>query len=182
MIHDVQVLDDFLQDPEDYRALALAREYKTYEFEGGIKFHGIATPTPLRVPIRIGALYPRAAPTLSFFRKSPDGQKEPHWIHTDVDMGDWTALLFLNPDPPAGDGTVFWRHLATGATGSTVPHERSIEGRTRRGWEEWRTVAAKFNRLILFPATFFHSRAIYENWGEGDDARLVQVVFGKGEL
>jgi hypothetical protein len=97
-------------------------------------------------------------------------------------MGEWTALIYLNPDPPLSDGTVFWRHLVTGAIESAIAHERSREGRTKEGWQRWNKVRAKFNRLLLFPATFFHSRAIAENWGEGDAARLTQVVFGRGDL
>ena len=83
------------------------------------------------MPLKLVRMFPAATPTLSFFRKSPAGQEEPHWIHTDVDMGDWTALLYLNPDPPAGDGTVFWTHLATGARESVIAHERSAEGSSR---------------------------------------------------
>jgi hypothetical protein len=96
-------------------------------------------------------------------------------------MGAWTALLYLNPDPPKGDGTVFWRHIATGAIKSAIPHERSIEGRTPEGWHPRRRVSARFNRLVFFDATFFHSRAMHANWGDGDGARLTQVVFGRWE-
>jgi hypothetical protein len=177
----VRVYDDFLPTPVAYRAAALAQEFRTYEFPEAT-FHGIAMPTPPDVPERLRAIYPAAEPTLSFFRKSPEGQPEPHFIHTDADMGDWTALLYLNPKPPADDGTKFWRHLATGAIESAIPHERSREGRTTEGWEERCLVPAKFNRLVLFPATFFHSRAIVGNWGTGRQARLTQVVFGKGQM
>ncbi len=182
MTNDVRVFDNFVANPAEYRERALAREFRSYDFEGGITFHGIATPTPNTVPALLMRKFPGIEPTLSFFRKSPAGQVEPHWIHTDVDMGDWTALLYLNPDPPAGDGTAFWKHLATGARQSAIAHERSVEGRTPEGWEPWRVVTARFNRLVLFPATFFHSRRLYENWGDGDAARLTQVTFGKGEI
>lgn len=120
--------------------------------------------------------------TLSFFRKSPLGQEEPHFIHTDIDMGDWSAILYLNPDPPEGDGTSFWTHTASGAIESLIPHERSEEGRTAIGWELRQHVQARFNRLVIFPSSFFHSRAIPENWGEGDEARLTQITFGRGDI
>jgi hypothetical protein len=178
---DVRVFDNFLPDPEAYRAAALTGEYKSYEFPEAT-FHNISLPTPLAVPERLTQMFPRAQPILSFFRKSPQGQVEPHFIHTDVDMGEWTAILYLNPAPPPGDGTAFWRHRETGAIESAIAHERSVEGRTPALWDMRRLVAARFNRLLLFPATFFHSRAIAENWGEGDAARLIQVVFGRGSL
>lgn len=177
----LRVFDDFLPDPAAYRRAALALEYRTYEFPEAT-FHGIALPTPPDVPLKLARTFPGAVPTISFFRKSPEGQEEPHFIHTDIDMGEWTALIYLNPDPPLEDGTVFWRHLASGAIESAIPHERSIEGQTRDGWKVWKAVQARFNRLILFPATYFHSRAIGRNWGAGDDARLTQVVFGRGDI
>ena len=183
----LRVFDDFLDDPETYRRAALALEYRTYEFEPAT-FHGIAIPTfgdvPNRdvVPGKIAARFPDAVPSLTFFRKSPEGQAEPHFIHTDIDMGDWSAILYLNPDPPTADGTCFWEHRATGSRESAIPHERSEEGRTADAWRVWRRVSARFNRLVMFPATYFHSRAIFDNWGEGAEARLTQVTFGKGDI
>lgn len=179
----LRVFDDFLPDPEAYRAAALALEYRSYDFpDHGETYHGIATPAPPDLPLKLAGMFPGAVPTMSFFRKSPEGQEEPQYIHTDIGMGEWTALLYLNPDPPEGDGTVFWEHRLTGAIRSPVPHDRSVEGRDPSLWRRWRLVQARFNRLLLFPATFFHSRAIPENWGAGDGARLIQVVFGKGAL
>jgi hypothetical protein len=175
---DVRVFDGFLADPSAYRADAIAREFRTYEFPEAT-FHGIALPTPADVPEKLAALFPGIVPTLSFFRRSPAGQQEPHFIHTDADMGEWTALLYLNPDPPKDDGTVFWRHVKTGALKSAIPHERSVEGRTPEGWHARRRVRAVFNRLVFFDSTFFHSRALFGNWGADADARLTQVVFGR---
>jgi len=177
----LQILDGFLDAPLAYRAAALRREFKSYDF-GHCVFHGIAVAGDSELPHRIQALYPQLTPLLSFFRKSPAGQVEPHFIHSDVDMGDWSGILYLNPDPPEGDGTAFWTHRATGAIESAIPHERSIEGRERENWILRERVAARFNRLLLFPSTYFHSRAIHENWGAADEARLTQVVFGKGVL
>ena len=176
-----RVFDDFLPDPEAWRAAALALEYKTLTF-GDETHHGIAIPESGEVPLRIMERFPGAVATLSFFRKSPEGQEEPLYIHTDVGMGEWSAILYLNPDPPAGDGTVFWEHLATGARESAIVDERAQEGRTADGWKPWRTIEARFNRLVVFPSTYFHSRAIFDNWGAGSEARLTQVVFGKGDL
>jgi hypothetical protein len=173
----LMIFDDFLSNPEEYRKAALANEFKSYTFPQ-CTFHGIAQPAPPLVPAKIMRLMPMLKPTLSFFRKSPVGQKEPHFIHTDADMGQWSAILYLNPQPIAGDGTSFWTHEENGTIESAIPHEYSEQGRSSNGWELRETVPAKFNRLLLFPATYFHSRAIFDNWGEGDEARLTQVTFG----
>lgn len=176
---DVEIFDGALLDPKAYREKALALPFRSFEFEK-CTFHGIATiDTGSAIPSLITDLFPNAMPTLSFFRKSPQGQKEPHFIHTDADMGDWSAILYLNPEPPAEDGTLFWTHAATGTIGSDIEHERSEEGRTPEGWVMRRAIQAEFNRLVLFPSRLFHSRAIHDNWGSGDGARLTQVTFGR---
>lgn len=179
---EIRIFDDVLRDPARYREEALRAEYLSYDF-GHCVFHGIARGGPSGELLAwIRGVQPKLEPTLTFFRKSPLDQAEPNDIHTDIDMGDWTALLYLNPDPPAGDGTNFWRHRASGAVSSAIPHERSIEGHDRDAWFLRENVAGKFNRVLMFPGQLFHSRAIHANYGAGESARLVQVVFGKGEL
>ncbi len=178
----IRIFDDAVSNPIAYREAALRLNFQTYEF-GPTIFHGIATGSPCAGMVsRIYAEFPQLQLSLSFFRKSPLGQVEPHFIHTDVDMGQWSALLYLNPSPKEGDGTAFWMHKDTGAIESDIPHERSLEGRNPDNWTMRKRVLAKFNRLVMFPSTYFHSRAIFENWGDGDDARLVQVAFGTGVL
>lgn len=181
----VRVFDKFLPDPEAYRRHALGLEYRTYEFpQEGVTFHGIAEPAGAEVPLKLVRMFPAAVPTLSFFRRSPAHQKEPHFIHTDADMGEWTAVLYLNPNPPPGDGTAFWRYRPTGEIENPTPHVRSAEGQTPDPalWGRWRTVHAIFNRLVVFPATYLHSRALFANWSRGAEARLTQVTFGRGDL
>ena len=181
MIDGVLVMDDFLADPARYRAEALKGEFKTYDFET-CSFHGISAPAPQIVPERLARMIPHLKYTLSFFRKSPAGQEEPHFIHTDVDMGEWSAILYLNPTPPESDGTSFWKNDAAGVVESDVPHEYSNAGKTPEGWTLREFVDGKFNRLMIFRSSLFHSRAIYENWGSGDTARLTQVTFGTGAI
>jgi hypothetical protein len=177
MIH---VIDDLLQNPEAYRREVLSREFRSFEFPG-CTFHGIALGEPQGgLTAALLRLF-HVEPSITFFRKSPKGQKEPHLIHTDIDMGDWSAVLYLNPDPAPGDGTDFWTHSG-GDIESSIPHERSEEGRLTDGWTLRHHVQAKFNRLVTFPSRYFHSRAIPENYGVGEDARLIQVAFGLGVM
>jgi len=173
----ITVFDDFLTNPEAYRDAALQSEFRTMVFPEAT-FHGISIPVPPTVPEKLMRLIPSLRPTLSFFRRSPAFQEEPHFIHTDIDMGEWSSVLYLNPDRPDGDGTSFWTHNGSGEIESTIPHQRSEEGRTSDGWTLRETVLSKFNRLVLFPSSYFHSRAIFENWGKGYSARLTQVTFG----
>jgi hypothetical protein len=180
------VCDDVLADPGAYRAAVLEKPFNDIVV-GADVFHGIQLAEDEWFPAWIVERFPHLTPTLSFFRQSPIGQREPHYIHTDRSMGDWTAVLYLTPHPPAGDGTLFWKYIPTGAICSTASDdmtlaEEELAWQDPRQWEEVGRIEAKFGRALLFPADRFHSRAIPENYGSGDDARLVQVVFGLGAL
>lgn len=178
----IRIIDNALSNPESYREKVLALDFKSYDF-GHCVFHGIAVQGPSGELLqRIHEDLPDLKPTLTFFRKSPHGQVEPHFIHTDIDMGQWSAILYLNLIPKEGDGTCFWEHRETSAVESLVPHERSEDGRDPDNWVMRQRVDAKFNRLLMFPSSYFHSRSIHENWGDGNDARLIQVAFGTGAL
>lgn len=177
----VLVFDNALTAPEEYRAAALRAQFRSYDF-GHCVFHGIAVGEVGNGFVEwLREKFPEFKPSVSFIRRSPLGQVDPHFIHTDVDMGEYSCLLYLNPNPPEGDGTCFWTH-ASGDISSSVPHERSQEGRTAENWTLRQHVQSVFNRAVIFPSNYFHSRAIFENHGTGDDARLVQVVFGTGKI
>lgn len=165
------VMDGVLEDPSAYRAEALAATYQDHVI-GADTFRGIALAPPV-VGEWIAQTYPPCRPMLSFFRQSPEGQAEPNFIHSDRGMGEWTALLYLNPDPPEGDGTTFWEHVETEAK-----DQDGADWTDPSQWRAWHRVSAAFNRLVLFPASYLHSRSLRDNYGTGASARLVQVTFG----
>jgi len=94
---------------------------------------------------------------LNFVRKSPLNQEEPNFVHTDEMMGDITCLLYLNEQAPEDDGT-------------TIYDEDK---------KPLLTMYSKFNRMIAFNSDSPHSRNIFDNFGEAQTARLVQVIFLK---
>jgi hypothetical protein len=179
------IVDGALAEPMGYRQAALDAGFRDITF-GAATFHGIqpiAEAEDELGPV-VRRMQPLCEPTVTFFRHSPAGTPEPNFIHRDTDMGEWTAILYLTPHPPPGDGTTFWQHEPTGfrQSAAETDAEHLAEGQAWRDlsqWTPWRTVAAKFNRLLLFPARAFHSRAIPESYGTGDDARLIQVMFGR---
>lgn len=178
----ITVHDDVLPDPHAYRAMALAQRFQAVH-DGAVTFQRMAPCANPAIPLWIVQHYPQLTPTLTFFRQGKQDQAEPHYLHTDASMGDWTGILYLTPNPPAGDGTAFWRHVATGKTGSLLlTKDEAALWFDESVWERWHLVDAKFNRLVLFPASLYHSRAIPENYGHGDEARLTQNTFGTGAL
>ena len=174
----VRVIDDVLPDAEVYRSVALDQPFSPVEPAPGVVFHGIGRADGT-LPGWIVKHFPSLQPVMTFIRQSPFGQREPHFIHTDTDMGEWTGIYYLTADPPAEDGTAFWRDKTTGAI---CGDEQDQAAWDEDRWERWQTVEAQPNRLVLFPANYFHSRAMFDNYGQGDSARLIQVVFGTGQV
>jgi GNAT superfamily N-acetyltransferase len=179
------VVDDVLPDFAPYVAATRAQPFATYEPSPGAVFQGIAPAVNDALPQWIAARWPTLTPTQTLVRQSPAGQAEPNYIHTDCSMGDWTAIAYLTEQPPDDDGTTFWRWTATGAIRSTATTgeallEEWLAWRDPAQWTPWHTVPARPNRLLLFPSAYFHSRARVDNYGAGETARLIQVVFGTG--
>ena len=174
----IRVYDDVLPDPMEYRRRALARPFGDVTL-GPDTFRGIATPPDNRLTDRFAALRPALSPVMSFLRKSPEGQPEPNFIHSDADMGTATGIYYMNPDPAQGDGTAFWRLSRSGAIGGAWTPEIAEAAKSEDGWTRWNSVEACFNRLVVFPADWFHSRALLDNYGSEDKARLIQVVFAR---
>ncbi|QDP61460.1 MAG: hypothetical protein GOVbin962_51 [Prokaryotic dsDNA virus sp.] len=94
---------------------------------------------------------------LSFARMSVLGQEEPNFIHKDDMHGDYTAIIYLNKKYPSEYGT-------------TLYDEDN---------KEILVCKAKYNSVFIFPSHIKHSRNCFHNFGEGDNARLVQVMFLK---
>jgi hypothetical protein len=102
-------------------------------------------------------LFPNYNVSINFIRKSPLHQHEPNFVHTDEMMGDITCILYLNEEAPTTDGTTIYDE-------SGKPFFRMY---------------SKFNRVIAFNSDASHSRNILENFGEDENARLVQIIFLK---
>ena len=98
---DVHIYDDVLDSPGAYRAAALAYEFQTFDV-GGSSWRGFASCQETELIDWLRAMRPDLTPTLSLFRKSPYGQIEPNFVHTDRNMGDWTLLYYLASAPEAG--------------------------------------------------------------------------------
>jgi hypothetical protein len=103
----------------------------------------------------VSKLFPDYKLELNFIRKSPLNQQEPNFIHSDEMMGDLTCILYLNEESPSEDGTTIYDE-------EKKPLIR---------------VYSKFNRMVAFESSLLHSRNIFENFGEEESARLIQVAF-----
>ena len=94
--------------------------------------------------------------------------RRPNYVHTDRDMGEWTALLYLNPQPAPGDGTTFWRTPRNGhSPGSDAGDDTALleERQTWRDLAQWEPVwqiAAKWGRRWCLKRIGFTRGGRYE--------------------
>ena len=149
------ILDNVISDPDQYVKEIIAGSFQDVQ-DGDKVFRGIQLRSEDELHQKIEKAYPDYKVTYNFVRQSPLNQEEPNYIHTDEMMGDKTVLLYLNKELPPGAGTTLYDY----------DNPMCI-------------FYARYNRLVVFDSFIPHSRNIFKNFGEGDDARLVQVMFLK---
>lgn len=147
-------LDNVIKDPNQYVDDILKQGF--YDFADGWKvFKNVHARNNDEFKKFVLDLFPDYEAKWNFVRQSPLNQEEPNFIHKDDMMGDITVLLYLSKNHPDNDGT-------------TIYDENN---------KPICVLYSKFNRMVAFDSDLPHSRNIFENFGEGDDARLVQVIF-----
>jgi len=150
------IFDDIIKNPDKYVSDILSNNFVDVE-DGKNIFKGIQLRENDELQKLVLMLFNDYHVKYNFVRQSPFKQKEPNYIHSDEMMGDKTILLYLNKTYPEGAGTTFYNE----------DNSKSC------------TVNMKYNRLVAFDSYHKHSRNIYDNFGEGNDSRLVQVMFLK---
>jgi hypothetical protein len=146
--------DDVLKNPTQYVADILNADF-TDVTDGVNVFKNIQPKSDDEFAKYVELLYPNHKVKWNFVRKSPLNQEEPNFIHKDDMMGDVTCILYLSRYHPFHDGT-------------TIYDKEN---------NELCRVLSKFNRMIAFNSDALHSRNIFKNFGEGNNSRLIQVIF-----
>jgi|TARA_E500000318_G_scaffold99497_1_gene101601 hypothetical protein len=149
----ILVLDHLLVNPDKYVEKVLEGEFVDVE-DGDYTFKGIQVRDNDELAIIVKSIYPEYRIVYNFIRQSPEFQKEPNFKHTDEMMGDKTVLLYLNKKHPKEAGTTLYE-----------------EG------DPACTIYYKYNRMVVFDSEICHSRNLKDNFGSGNNSRLVQVIF-----
>lgn len=119
---DLHVIDDFLDDPQAYRAAALAAPFQTQQYAGqnypGLQTAGVACPALMqRIADVLGRPIKYISPDNGALRISFADSTARGDIHVDSHPGRgpaYAGVLYLNPPEQCRGGTVFWRHVETG--------------------------------------------------------------------
>ena len=150
----IEIIDNVISDIDSYRDEILSNGFSEYDTPAGL-FKGVNQRGNDELVEHLKALYPNYKVSLNMVRQSPYGQEEPNFVHHDSDMGEVTCILYLTKNIDKLDGTTLYNE------------DNTISA----------IVKARTNRLVIFPSYILHSRNILKNYGEGDDARLIQVCW-----
>jgi hypothetical protein len=196
MVPHLFVIDDFLRNPEEVRAQALAMSYSI-----GGRYPGLNSAQKLRIEGLdqvISALVrePVRAPWTDDFshgscRISLASDDGPARIH--IDQSHWSGILYLSRPEDCSGGTEFYRHKRTQT--DRVPMDAESlkkvgyssyeelqhdildkDALDRSNWEHTMTVPMRFNRLVLLQPHYWHTSGP----GFGDtleNGRLVYLMF-----
>lgn len=192
-------VDNFFNDPDEIRAIALAQEYR----ENLPYYKGLRSTQRFLWPHmreELGRLL--GTPVTRWLEHGANGvfQQTSHqdplvWHH---DTQSYAAAIYLTPDAPPQSGTSFWRDRTHGCRrkpnhpfeqhrlggDEAVQAARSVvydEYNVVHGdnWELMESIAGLYNRLVVWDAALFHSATTYDHFSAEGTAptRLVQLFF-----
>lgn len=176
------VVDDFLPNPDEIRALALQQSYEKMGSAGKRsleRFHHLIDP---RI---FNSLLGRVISDESWEGHNINGRfqfctsEDPIVYH--ADQNSHAASIFLTPDAPVESGLTLVRSRVTGAR--TCPADDAQIRATYAGnhfdstkWERVDTIGNRYNRLVLWDGRLNHAPSAY--FGTTlEDARLFWMFF-----
>jgi hypothetical protein len=184
-------VDEFVADPERVRQSALESGFGTWRPNKGEVGSSIYTGmnfwgdhgTLLRSLAR--AMGSPVYPNSMFFRVT-NTDTEGAYVHSDREMGDYTAIVYLSKHEDEGSGTGLFEHIETGMRAMPSFAElrkdpaffEKLKGEMVNGnpahWNLLKFVLGRFNRAFIFEAPLFHSRFPKHGYGEtAEDARMI---------
>jgi len=200
MRRDIIVVDNFLQNPDYVRKYALEQQYgklggKNWPGRDSVETHGEKEMTKACSEVVGQQLVIKPENKCSYFRHTRIGEYGKQHIHFDPNPGlVWAGVYYLTPIVHPTGGTKFWKHTATGwekmptdkegmkyglKTHDDMLNFFNTEGKDESRWTELDNVAFKYNRLVMFNPSMWHSNGDWFGTTH-EDARLVQLFFFHG--
>ena len=189
ILDDVLKREEFLEYQSYLRNVAL---YQTLEADGNKKFYITTAPYGLEEKItqaieevwqtKINVILPAV-------RKATQYLDDNWGIHSDLYVGgeespEHGAVFYISQNDNELNGTALWKHKELGRSmPRDFPTEKVIELSDRDyndldKWELSSVIGGIENRLISYPAEYFHSKFPSKAWGTTQkNCRLVFVLF-----
>jgi hypothetical protein len=186
-------IDNFYDDPDSVRNIALSTEYYEDKKSQGYKFGNAPWPgkmskkpySPDWVDAKISKLLNKNLRQMrqldsGCFRISKEGTISANILHADSPNGSYyAAVLYLTKNKEDTPGTLFYKQKSTGSDQAlNEEHLKSIvvnnEFNDLSKWVVHTVSNIVYNRLLIYPANKFHG--IGPVFGDSDNTgRLVQL-------
>jgi len=176
------IFDDFFEDPIKIKALINSAPMEDIKYADGVTY-----PNIVRLPLAIEnevtqnlkQIFGPITVEICFARYSFEDVIPPHWAHSDHEIAQYIALVYLS-DGDLEAGTYVLKHRDLGF--ETHPREKIFRdaliehANDRKKWFPTFLAPAKFNRLVILNTELIHAAG--ESYGTTrEDGRLVLSVF-----
>lgn len=185
----LHIIDDFLPNPMEIRNEVIAQGFTDATFEGDPYYTVNYAFRPHEIHQQLNLYFNTPVNVhVQAFRQGKKGSHIHNFVHADNTCATFAGVLFLNLPEHCQGGTAFWRHRETGWDRQPTADQLQDVGRTvedfAKDWQsvdKWELVTLagmKFNRMIIYPSSMFHSRYPFDGFGQTDeDARLIHAIF-----
>lgn len=189
----ILVADGFLSNPDEVRESALITGFGTwhpkntvigYKNYDGVNINGMHSPLMRSLTRLIGQ---PIFPASMIFRVTGEGS-DPSRVHSDRTFGDYSCIVYLSKEAH-GSGTAFYRHRASGIYDQPPLKDMAadpekfaqlkaeMDAADPMVWEQIAFVDGHYNRALVFPSPFYHSRLPREGAGSTPETkRMVWVA------
>ncbi len=176
-----KIVDNFLEDPDEIRRIALSCEYlgcNEHPLGGvwpGIRSDILNNVMPdgrfdkvINQVLDIFAC--KGQYSIQSYFQICDPSDGSSWVHQDIGV-DYASILYLSPNPPKSSGTLLYRPVSTGYD----PYNTT----KKSNFIVDEVIDNKYNRLAIYDAEEFHSSANYfgDKIKDLSSARLTIVSF-----
>lgn len=176
------IFDDFFKDPRRAKALINMQEMKDIPYVDGVTYPNIAQLPPsvhqemcdnLRTVVG-----PAFKEVISFARYSFESTHPPHWAHSDHEIAQFLALIYLNESEELGTCCLKHSELGFETHPQTDFHKQVLisHANYRQEWEQTFVCPGRFNRCLILNTELIHA-AVGQFGSTRDDGRLVISVF-----
>lgn len=180
------IIDNFYNDIDDVRQMALNQEFNVKGNYPGIRTKSFATEN-------IKSMFEKyIGKKIIYWPDEYNGSYQyttkdmDSWVHRDPT--NWAGIIYLTPNAPLAAGTAFFKHKKTGIenleeyNNSTkeIQKELDNDGQDMDKWDMIDYVGNKYNRLVLFQGCRNHRSMEY--FGDNkENGRLFQTWFFDAE-
>lgn len=178
------IQDSFFTEPHRVRGELLQSPMIDYQANDNVVYPGIVDP-PLLVKNEIkhkikSIMNSEATFHQIFARHSMETMNPPNWAHSDYNMCDYVALIYLSPFDYPDDGTYLVAHNLFGF--DTHPKDQKeleillADSNRKELWTKRFFCPSKFNRCFIVNAHYLHAAG--DSFGrDRDSSRLVMTAF-----